>query len=215
MSEPRDDGAVLPDRERGLGGTARLVALGVGFVLAVAATLAVFLTENAQYLRLAVIAVAWAFVLAAFAAGRRRDEAPSARETAVDRRERELAIENRVRRESEQAMRAELAALRSDLAGLAALHRDLGGLGDLRNEVGRLRAELSGEMLVERIVMRTQSIRVPTELSLDPGDDHTVDATDVRPEALPPSQPFGVPGAVVPPPPAPWTDTAPIAGEVV
>ena len=49
----------------------RTLVLAGGFVLAVLATLAVFLTDNPQYLRIAVVGAAWAFVLAAFAAGRR------------------------------------------------------------------------------------------------------------------------------------------------
>ncbi|MBJ7454280.1 MAG: hypothetical protein JHC71_19655, partial [Blastococcus sp.] len=49
----------------------RSLLAGAGFLLAAGATLAVFLTDNPQYLRIAVVAVAWAFVLATFAAGRR------------------------------------------------------------------------------------------------------------------------------------------------
>ncbi|MGY1717975.1 DUF6779 domain-containing protein [Blastococcus sp. SYSU DS0552] len=190
-----------------------------GFLLAAGATLAVFLTDNAQLLRVAVVAVAWAFVLATFAAGRRgtdrvRAEAREAglrrayereleREVAA-RREYELELENELRRETEDAMRDELdalrgeiasltglrdeiarvagmrgeiaalgelrdevarvAALRDDVAALTGLRTELGQLGALREDVGRLRAELaeqlSSEMLVERIVMRTQASRV-------------------------------------------------------
>src|SRR5687768_1832445 len=58
-----------------------------GFVLAALATLAVFLTDNPQLLRLAVVAVAWAFVLATFAAGRRGTDrvAAAAREAQLRR----------------------------------------------------------------------------------------------------------------------------------
>jgi hypothetical protein len=161
----------------------RITGLVVGFALAIAATLAVFLTEDAVVLRLAVIAVAWAFVIAAFSAGRRKTDQAVAegreselrqayaleleREVAA-RREYELKLENQLRRETQEAMRAELDKLRADLASLAGLRDQLSGLGELRADMGRLRAELteqlSGEMLVERIVMRTQSIRMPTEL---------------------------------------------------
>ena len=154
----------------------------LGFGLAIAATLAVFLTDNALYLRLAVIAVAWAFVIAAFSAGRRSTDQAVAegrenelrqayaleleREVAA-RREYELKLENQLRRETQEAMRAEMDKLRADLASLAGLRDQLAGLGELRADMGRLRHELteqlSGEMLVERIVMRTQSIRMPAE----------------------------------------------------
>jgi hypothetical protein len=197
----------------------RTLTLVGGFVLAVAATLAVFLTDNRQYLRIAVVAVAWAFVLATFAAGRRTaDRATAAareaqlrhayeleleREVAA-RREYELDLEHDLRREAEDAMRheldslrseiaslgrlrdevagvselrqdlaglaamrddvARLAALREDLSALSSLRHDLGQLADLRSDLGRLRAELaeqlSSEMLVERIVMRTQGARL-------------------------------------------------------
>jgi hypothetical protein len=183
----------------------RTVALAVGFLLAAAATLAVFLTDNRQYLRVAVVAVAWAFVLATLAAGRRgADRATAAaredqlrhayeleleREVAA-RREYELDLERDLRRESEDAMREEfdalreevarvsdlrhdlaglaslrddiarVAALREDVAALSSLRQDLGQLSELRADMNRLRAELteqlSSEMLIERIVMRTQ-----------------------------------------------------------
>ncbi|MCW2699715.1 MAG: hypothetical protein JWQ45_1250 [Blastococcus sp.] len=206
----------------------RSMLLAGGFVLAVGATLAVFLTDNRQLLRVAVIAVAWAFVLATLAAGRRgADRATaSAREAQLRhayelelerevtaRREYELDLEHDLRRETEDAIRGELdalraeiasvgrlrdevarvaelrheladlsglrqdlagllalrddlarlATLRDDVAALTSLRSDLGQLPELRADMGRLRAELteqlSSEMLVERIVMRTQGAR--------------------------------------------------------
>src|SRR5688572_23196583 len=101
----------------------RTLILAGGFALAVLATLAVFLTDNPQYLRIAVVAVAWAFVLATFAAGRRGTDraAAAAREAELRhayeleldrevaaRREYELELENQLRRETEDAMRYEL-----------------------------------------------------------------------------------------------------------
>ncbi|MEI4273509.1 DUF6779 domain-containing protein [Klenkia sp. LSe6-5] len=175
----------------------RVTGLVLGFALAIAATLAVFLTDDAVYLRLAVIAVAWAFVIAAFSAGRRKTDQAVAegreselrqayeleleREVAA-RREYELKLENQLRRETQEAMRAELDKLRADLASLAGLRDQLSGLGELRADMGRLRAELteqlSGEMLVERIVMRTQSIRMPAErVELGPGAPRAIDGT--------------------------------------
>lgn len=175
------------DRERPAGTSGfppavRMAGIVVGFALAMAATLAVFLTDNALYLRLAVIVVAWAFVITAFSAGRRKtDQALSAgreselrqvyaleleREVAA-RRDYELRLENQLRREAQESMRAELDQLRQDLGGLAQLRDQISGLGELRSDMSRLRHELteqlSGEMLVERIVMRTQSIRMPSE----------------------------------------------------
>jgi hypothetical protein len=209
-----DDVARRPDAL-----AARSLLLAGGFALAVLATLAVFLTDNQQHLRVAVVAVAWAFVLATFAAGRRGTDrvAAEAREAELRRgyelelerevtarREYELELEKELRRETEDAVRYELDALRGDIAALAglrdevarvaelrgdiaalsslredvaaltALQHDLGQLAELRADMGRLRAELteqlSSEMLVERIVMRTQASRLPGELGrLDSG----------------------------------------------
>src|SRR3954468_13136888 len=96
----------------GGGGPIGLVA---GFVLAVLATLAIFLTDNPQYLRVAVLAAAWAFVLAAVAAGRRRSDrvAAAVREAELRRsHERELERQEeanqRYELELENELRAEL-----------------------------------------------------------------------------------------------------------
>jgi hypothetical protein len=225
------------------------VLLAAGLALAVVATIGAFVTDDPRYLRLAVVAAAWAFVAAAFAASRRRAEQQAAagreaemrrafdRELDLEvaaRREFELELENDLRREAEEVVRSEVAALRgdiatldrvreeiarvaaaaddpaalsalgadvsalrSDVASLAALRtdvaaltalrgevaalsslrgdvaalgplrNDLGQLADLRAEVGRLRADiveqLDGEMLVERIIMRTQATRRPSD----------------------------------------------------
>ncbi|MGY1591123.1 DUF6779 domain-containing protein [Geodermatophilus sp. SYSU D00708] len=236
----------------------RTAGLAVGGVLAVAATVVVFVTDDPQVLRLAVIGAAWAFVLAALVTARRGgavadggDVAAVEREAAereaelrlayelelerevAARRELELRVENDVRRETEQAVRADLAALRGELAGVAELRRDvarvaelrsdvaglselrrdvarlaelrtgldrladlrgdLAQLADLRADVGRLRTELteqlSGEMLVERIMLRTQSIRTapatteaPAAGTIDAGwADPALELTAARP----------------------------------
>ncbi|MCW2581837.1 MAG: hypothetical protein JWQ53_627 [Klenkia sp.] len=196
--EPDETGPRVPGTSRpGLNPVVRVVGSVLGFALAIGATLAVFLTEDALYLRLAVIAVAWAFVLAAFAAGRRStDQAVAAgreaelrqayaleleREVAA-RREFELTLENQLRRETQEAMRAELDQMRADLAVVAQLRDQLAGLGELRADMGRLRRELteqlSGEMLVERIVMRTQSSRMPADRPLlDVADPRLLEGT--------------------------------------
>jgi hypothetical protein len=224
------------------GSGVRTLLLTAGVVLAVVATLAAFVTDDPRYLRLSVVAAAWAFVAAAFAATRRRGEqqAAAARESelrrayereldleAAARREFELELENDLRAETDEVVRREvsalrgdiaalarvrgemarvagyaddlaglsalraevaalsglrtdvaalaslraevagLSALRGDVAALASLRADLGQLAELRADVARLRQEvaeqLNGEMLVERIVMRTQATRMPAE----------------------------------------------------
>jgi hypothetical protein len=193
---------------------AQTLALMGGFVLAAAATLAVFLTDDAQHLRVAVVAVAWAFVLAMFAAGRRATDrvAAAAREAELHRayqhelarevaarREYELELENDLRREAGDSMRDELEALRGDLAALSSLRddvarvaalgddvaqlsslrHDLGQLGELRADMGRLRAELaeqlSSELFIERIVMRTQAGRLSTDVGRGDVSGHTTE----------------------------------------
>jgi uncharacterized protein DUF6779 len=208
-----DGGARTTARPSGL----RAAGLVAGCLLAVAATAVVFLSDDPEVLRVAVVAVAWAGLGAAFAGGRhpepdapggsdavtvaaelrRARESELEREAAVHRRaEREL----QVRGEAEAAMRRELdglrtelarlrgdltgldalrtevaaiGALRADLAALAGLRADLGELAGLRADVGRLSAGLAerhsgevhhaGEMHVERVVMRTQSVRTGRE----------------------------------------------------
>jgi hypothetical protein len=116
----------------------RTAGLALGAALAVAATVVVFLTEDPQLLRLAVVGGAWAFVLALLAAGRRRPE--PARDGADVRRAHDLEAEGRLRRESDDGMRAEFAALRRDVAALTALRSDLAALGALRQDVAALGA---------------------------------------------------------------------------
>src|SRR3954468_22686787 len=96
-----EDDDVAP-RPGGL--STRTLTLAGGFALAIAATLAVFLTDDPQFLRLAVVAVAWAFVLATFAAGRRSTDRMAARAREAElRRPYELELEREVaaRREYE------------------------------------------------------------------------------------------------------------------
>jgi hypothetical protein len=209
------------------GSRLRTLLLTAGVVLAVVATLAAFVTDDPRYLRLSVVAAAWAFVAAAFAATRWRGEqqAAAARESdlrrayereldleAAARREFELELENDLRAETDEvvrrevsalrgdiaalarvrqemariagyaddlaglsALRAEVAALsglRTDVAALASLRADLGQLAALRADVARLRQEvaeqLDGELLVERIVMRTQATRRSAEPAQGP-----------------------------------------------
>lgn len=146
----------------------RTAGLAAGFCLAVAATVVVFLTEDPQLLRLAVVAAAWAFVLAALVASRRAVGTPvdggepaalerAAAERAAElrlahelergreiaaRREHELRVEDDLRRTAEQAMRAELEALRAELEALRA---ELSQVSELRRELGQV-AELRREV---------------------------------------------------------------------
>jgi hypothetical protein len=242
MPRREDDFAPRPDAT-----STRTLTLVGGFALAVAATLAVFLTDNPQYLKLAVVAVAWAFVIATFAAGRRSTDrvAAAARERELRRayevelerevaarHEYELELENELRRETEDSVRYELDALRSDIAALSglrdevarvsdlrgdiaaltslreevarvaalrddvaalnALRQDLGQLAELRTDVSRLRAELteqlSSEMLVERIVMRTQASRIPADQGRSEAAGRILDGTQDWVDDVPPSE---------------------------
>jgi hypothetical protein len=189
----------------------RTAGLVAGSCLAVGATVGVLLTEDPQLLRLAVVAAAWAFVLAALVASRRSAVgAPDdgGERAAVERADLERAAAEQSMRAELEALRGELAqvcelrrelgqvaelrrevaevaglrrevaevaglrhdlaGVRHDLAGLAELRTALAGvdltaLAELRTDVGRLRRELteqlSGEMLVERVMLRTQSTR--------------------------------------------------------
>src|SRR3954469_10980978 len=237
-----DDVAPRPDAA-----TTRTLTLVGGFALAVAATLAVFLTDNAQYLRLAVVAVAWAFVLAIVAAGRRSTDrvAAAARERELRRayqveldrevaarHEYELELENELRRQTEDSVRYELdalrgelsalsglrdevarvsqlrgdiaaltslrdevarvAALHDDVAALNALRQDLGQLAELRADMSRLRTDLteqlSSEMLVERIIMRTQASRLPAEQGRIDGPARILDGGQTWADDVPPRE---------------------------
>jgi hypothetical protein len=240
----REDDDVAP---RSGASSTRTVTLAAGFALAAGATLAVFLTDDAQYLRVAVVAVAWAFVLATFAAGRRSTDRAVARAREQDlrrayelelerevaaRHEYELELENELRRETEDSVRSELdalrgdiaalsglrdevarvsdlrgdlaaltdlrdevarvAALRDDVAALNSLRQELGQLADLRADMGRLRAELteqlSSEMLVERIVMRTQASRLPADQVRLDGPGRTLDGASSWTGDVPPRE---------------------------
>jgi hypothetical protein len=207
---------------RSAGGRGWLVA---GLLLAAGGTAAVVVTDDARYLRIALLAVCWAFVVVALVAGNRRaDQVEAAAREAqlrhaydlelerevTARHQFEVELEGRLRREAADAVGAELTQVRDELSGLSALREDLAavpglradltglgdlraelaglgrlrteiaaltemrgeltgmsqlraGLGELRSDLGRIRSELSeqlsGELLVERMVMRAQSVR--------------------------------------------------------
>ncbi len=152
----------------------RTVGLVVGFLLAVGATVVVFVTDNPQVLRLAVVGAAWAFVLAALATSRRgagngperdavgrvADDRAAAQLAAVERaaeRERAAAEREReaaARRETEQRREndARREAERAMRAELAALRGELGQVSDLRRDV----AEVAG---IRRDVAEVAALR--------------------------------------------------------
>lgn len=178
MPSRQDDEVAWRSRGAARRGSAgRSVALGVGLVLAVAATAGAFLTDEARYLRLAVLAAAWAFVAAALVVGRMRSEqhAAAGREQelrrayeheldleAAARREFELELGNDLRRQAEEAMRRELAALRRDLAELARVREELARTADLRAGLASLadvRADLAGISALREDVAALSALR--------------------------------------------------------
>jgi hypothetical protein len=226
--------------------------LVLGLVLAAGATAAVFFTENPLYLRVALLAVCWAFIVTAFLAGSRRTSQMVAagreaelrhaydleleREVAA-RHEYERELESRLRREAEDGMRGELARLhtelaglgrlrseiaalteiRGELAGLGQIRAELAGLAELRGDLGRMRSELteqlSGELLIERMVMRAQSVRGSAQSAGAGWDVDRWDGTRVVPAE--PVDPAPLP--IAPPPvpsPAPRTSSR-VAAPVV
>jgi hypothetical protein len=132
--------------------------LTAALVLAVAATVGAFLTDDARYLRAAVVAAAWAFAAAAFVAVRRRGEQQAVllRETelrrayereldleAAARREFELELENDLRRRAEAAVQDDLGDLRADIAALDRVREELGrAAAGNPAELAALRTEL-------------------------------------------------------------------------
>lgn len=137
----------------------RTVALAIGFGCAIAASVTIFVTENAEYLRIGILVALWGFVFAALAAGRRQTEQVMAASTEVELRksyEVELEREVAARREYELRLEAQLRReVQEDFTSQ---------VGALHEEMTRLRRELSeqwdSELRVERMVMRTQSVRM-------------------------------------------------------
>ena len=163
----------------------RTVALAVGFVCAVTASITIFMTENPEYLRIGILVALWGFVFAALAAGRRQTEQVMAASTEVDlRKNYELELEREVaaRREYELRLEAQLRReVQEDFSSqVRALHE----------EMVRLRRELSeqwdSELRVERMVMRTQSVRMGGDRreSLEPARSEraSIDATPIEAE---------------------------------
>ncbi len=186
MRTTGDDGR--PGAGGAPGNRRRAAGLALGCGAAVAATAVVFLSDDPRVLRIAVVAVAWACLLAAFATARpaRDDTGPPAAPasgpdlraaTARDAelwpahareldalRDAERARSDEVRRDAEAAVRRELDALRGELAGL---REGLSGLDALRSEVaavGALHGELRGD-LAGLGALRADLDRLRTELT--------------------------------------------------
>ena len=265
MGGRRDDsapalGTLSPEHPSGLAAstehpsTGRRIGLGIGLLLAAGGTAAALATEDPLHLRVALLAVCWAFVLAALLAGDRRADqvAAAAREAELRHTyelelEREVAarhayeadLESRLRREAEDAVRGELTRLRGELTGLSQLQgelaglgqfrTELAGLGELRNDLSRMRSELteqlSGELLIERMVMRAQSVRGPATPAADTADSRTLGGTtDGRPAGrtggwdvdrwaesrVVPAEPAPRPIASPPPVPPPASTASPV-----
>jgi hypothetical protein len=223
----------------------RTAGLAAGTCLAVAATVVVFLTDDPQVLRLAVVGAAWAFVLAALVRSRPAADVSSPAQGQLAAAERaelealraELASVGELRREMAQVAGlrrevAEIAGLRREVAEIAGLRTALAGLdltalAELRTDVGRLRTELreqlSGGMLVERVMLGTASARSapgPAAPRTPEADSRTSPAPDptaawpaVRADEPPAgtrqpdevrAEPRRAPASPPPPPPLDW-----------
>lgn len=137
----------------------RTVALGIGFVCAIAASVMIFVTDDAQFLRIGILVAVWGFVFAALAASRRQAEQALAISGEIElRKSYELELEREVVARREYELRVE-AQLRREVQ-----ESFTSQVGGLHEEVVRLRRELSeqwdSELRVERMVMRTQSVRM-------------------------------------------------------
>ena len=133
-------------------GGLRTFALVAAVAIALASTAVVVLSDDEQTLRLAVVGALWAFVLAVFAAPRRRDaEAPAGdADAALElRRAYEIELEKEVAARREYELQLEVYLRRELEQGLAE------DVAALRDEVGRLHGEmidrLDGELQMERI----------------------------------------------------------------
>jgi len=133
-------------------GGLRTLALVAAVAIALASTAAVVISDDPQTLRLAVVGALWAFVLATFAAPRRRESDAAAGDpgSALElRRTYEIELEKEVAARREYELQLEVYLRRELERGLAE------DVAALRDEVGRMRGEmidrLDGELRMERI----------------------------------------------------------------
>jgi hypothetical protein len=128
-------------------------------VFAAAATALLVLTDEQKWLRLGIVAALWAALTGAFLAARYRRQVTDQRDVAAERqeiyelelereiaarREFELEVEAKAKRQAEETSREDIAALRAELQNL---RQTLEGL-------------LGGEFLVERYALRAESTRM-------------------------------------------------------
>jgi hypothetical protein len=130
----------------------RTLALVAAVAIALASTAVVVLSDDPQTLRLAVVGALWAFILAAFAAPRRREpDAPAGDPGAALelRRTYEIELEKEVAARREYELQLEVYLRRELERGLAE------DVAALRDEISRMRGEmidrLDGELQMERI----------------------------------------------------------------
>ncbi|MFD2398428.1 DUF6779 domain-containing protein [Prauserella oleivorans] len=131
----------------------------MSLTLAVAATLALVLTDDLRWLRLGIVAALWAALIGGFVAARYRKQAATTEEAAAQaqeiyelelereiaaRREYELEIESETRERVEEQSREELEALRAEVTALRESLQSLFG----------------GEVLWERLSLTAQSTRM-------------------------------------------------------
>jgi hypothetical protein len=133
--------------------------LVVGFVLAVGATLALVLSNDPRYLRLAIVAALWAALIGAFLAVKYRKHAGNSEDAVAEaqavyelelerevaaRREFELELEVEARQQSDVDSRSELDALRAEVVALRESLQSLFG----------------GEVLYEHVALTAQATRM-------------------------------------------------------
>ncbi|WP_370945148.1 DUF6779 domain-containing protein [Amycolatopsis sp. cg5] len=133
--------------------------LVVGLTLAVAATLALVLSDDLRWLRLGIVAALWAALIGAFLAVKYRKHAAHSEDAVAEaqavyelelerevaaRREFELEVEAETRQRADEDSREELDALRSEVLAL----RD------------SLQTLFGGEVLYERVALTAQATRM-------------------------------------------------------
>lgn len=148
-------GHAAPDRPRPLRVLGAVIATG----LAIGATAGLIVTDDARWLRVAVLAAAWTCAIGLMAGGRRHNgDGLSAEREADLRRMYELELEHEVAARREYELGLEVTLRREIEAGLRA---DVGGL---RSELAALRRELAehrnGEMRWERFALQAQGTRL-------------------------------------------------------
>jgi hypothetical protein len=152
-------GASPSDEQQDRGrGTGRLL-LVAAMALALVAAAVLVLSDNARWLRLAVVSALWAALVGAFLAARYRRQVADREDEVADlqsvyelelerevaaRREYELEIEAEARKRIQEEARDDLDALRDELRALRE----------------NLQALLGGEVLVERVALRAESTRM-------------------------------------------------------